>query len=133
MGATDFWSDPTQANEVVTKLKRLKAQLDPVREVAGRIEDAAVLWEMAQEADDQASRLEVDAQIDKLEADLSRLETASLLSGEYDHRNCYLSIYSREGGTEAQDWTEMLHAHVPPLLSKSTGLGRVRDGQDHRR
>ncbi len=108
MGATDFWSDPSQANEVVAELKRLKAQLDPVRDLTAKIEDAAVLWEMAAEADDHDSKLEVDRQLDPLEAALTRLETASLLSGDYDHRNCYLSIYSREGGTEAQDWTEML-------------------------
>lgn len=108
MQSEDFWSDPDQANKVVGELKTIKSQLDPVDKVHGRIEDAVVLWEMAQEADDQDSREEVDAQLDALETDLDRLETVSLLSGRYDHRNCYLSIYSREGGTEAQDWTEML-------------------------
>ena len=108
MGASDFWSNPTQANQVVTELKRLKVLVDPVTAVSGKIEDATVLWDMAIEADDQDSKLEVDQQLDPLDAELTRLETASLLSGEYDHRNCYLSIYSREGGTEAQDWTEML-------------------------
>lgn len=108
MGAEDFWSDQTSANKVVSELKGIKAQLDPVGKVTSRIEDAALLWEMAEEADDQASREEVDAQLDPLAAELDRLETISLLSGPYDNRNCYLTIYSREGGTEAQDWTEML-------------------------
>ena len=108
MQAEDFWSDPEKANKIVGELKTIKSRLDPVNKVHRRIEDAAVLWEMAQEADDQDSREEVDAQLDALETDLDRLETVSLLSGRYDHRNCYLSIYSREGGTEAQDWTEML-------------------------
>ena len=108
MGATDFWSDQTAANQVVSELKRIKAQIDPVGKVSTQIEDAVLLWEMADEANDQESKLEVDGQLDGLETELTRLETASLLSGEFDHRNCYLSIYSREGGTEAQDWTEML-------------------------
>ena len=108
MGADDFWQDQAAANAVVAELKRVKAQLDPVEKVGRRIEDAALLWQMAEEADDRDSREEVDGQLDGLTRDLSRLETLSLLSGKYDHRNCYLSIYSREGGTEAQDWTEML-------------------------
>ena len=108
MGAGNFWDDQTKANKVVTELKTIKAQLDPVRKVGSQIEDTDLLWEMAQEADDQGSREEVDVQLDPLAAELDRLETLSLLSGSYDANNCYLSIYSREGGTEAQDWTEML-------------------------
>jgi len=108
MGAVGFWNDPTQANQAVAQLKVIKAQLTPVDKVASKIDDAVLLWDMAQEADDDESRQEVDAQIDGLLAELDRLETVSLLSGRYDHHNCYLSIYAREGGTEAQDWTEML-------------------------
>ena len=108
MNAEGFWNDPDQANKAVGQLKAIKAQLTPVEKVGSLIEDAVLLWDMAQEADDQESRVEVDAQIDGLLAELDRLETLSLLSGKFDHHNCYLSIYSREGGTEAQDWTEML-------------------------
>lgn len=108
MEAIDFWQDPNAANKVVAELKGIKAQVDPLNAVAGAVEDAKVLWEMAEEADDAESRSEVDGQIDKLTAEVGRIETIALLSGKYDARNCYLSIYSREGGTEAQDWTEML-------------------------
>ena len=124
MGATDFWSDQSKANEVVTELKRIKAQLDPVGKVSTQIEDAALLWEMASEADDHDSKVEVDGQLDGLEAELTRLETASLLSGDFDHRNCYLSIYSREGGTEAQDWTEML-LRMYLCYCQADGVGSV--------
>ncbi len=108
MGAEGFWNDSVQASQVVTELKAIKAQLVPVNNVSSQIEEAVLLWEMAEEADDSESREEVDGQLDQLLGDLDRLETVSLLSGKYDYRNCYLSIYSREGGTEAQDWTEML-------------------------
>ncbi|MDP6151798.1 MAG: peptide chain release factor 2, partial [Phycisphaeraceae bacterium] len=73
-----------------------------------QVEEAVMFWEMAQEADDQDTREEVDGQLDALIRKVEQLETMSLLSGKYDSRNCYVSIYSREGGTEAQDWTEML-------------------------
>ena len=108
MGAEGFWDNPEKANQTVAELKSLKAVVEPVERLASKIEDAVMLWEMAQEADDQPTREEVDGQIDRLQADLDRIETLSLLSGKYDGRNCYLSIYSREGGTEAQDWAEML-------------------------
>ena len=108
MGQADFWNDQDKANAVVADLKTIKAIIEPVRKVAALIEDVLLLWEMAEEADDADSREEVDAQIDPLLAELDRIETLSLLSGKYDGRNAYLSIYAREGGTEAQDWAEMM-------------------------
>ncbi len=108
MSSTDFWNNPSAANKVVGEVKSLKAILDPVVKVTGEIEDAATLWEMAVEAEDNASKQEVDSQLDRLSQELDRIEKLSLLGGKYDARNCYLSIYSREGGTEAQDWTQML-------------------------
>ena len=108
MNAPDFWDDQVVANKVVAQFKNTKALLEPVDKVGPRIDDAGVLWQMAEEADDQASREEVDGQLDVLAAELDRLETLSLLSGKYDASSCYLSIYAREGGTEAQDWAQML-------------------------
>jgi peptide chain release factor 2 len=108
MAEPDFWNEPDKASQTVAKMKAVKAQVDPLRNVMRTVEDAKVLWEMAEEADDQETRVEVDQQIDKLEKQIERVETLSLLSGKYDARNCYLTIYAREGGVEAQDWTEML-------------------------
>lgn len=108
MGQPDFWNNQDQANTVVSELKTIKALIDPVKKISGEIEELRLLWDMAVEADDEESRVEVDGQLDKLARRLDALETSSLLSGKYDGRNCYLTIYSREGGTEAQDWTEML-------------------------
>lgn len=108
MSQADFWERPDQANAVVAELKLLRAVVEPIDATSLRIEEAKLLWEMAQEADDHVSRLEVDGQLDVLHAEVDRIETLSLLAGKYDGRNCYLSIYSREGGTEAQDWTEIL-------------------------
>ncbi len=108
MGATDFWDHPEKAGKVVTELKQIKAQLTPVTAANTAIEEASLLWQMAEDAEDQASREEVDSQLDRLTAQLDKLEMLSLLSGKYDPRNCYLSVYAREGGTEAMDWCEML-------------------------
>ncbi len=108
MESPDFWNNQERANAVISELKGIKATTDRVGQISSRIEDAQVLWQLAVEADDDASRKEVDGQLDALFSDLDRLEVVSLLSGKYDARNCYLTIYAREGGTEAQDWTEML-------------------------
>jgi peptide chain release factor 2 len=108
MGAADFWNNQDRANKVVSELKTLKAILTPVTKTSGDVADALLLWQMANEADDQASREEVDTQLDRLSADLDRLETSALLSGKYDPCNCYISIYAGEGGTEAMDWCQML-------------------------
>ena len=108
MGEPGFWDNPDKANEIVAELKAVKAMIEPILAAAQRVEDAGLMLEMAQEADDEDTKAEVLEEAHKLEAEMDRLETLSLLSGKYDARNCYLSIYSREGGTEAQDWTDML-------------------------
>ncbi|MEM8739214.1 MAG: peptide chain release factor 2 [Planctomycetota bacterium] len=108
MNAADFWDHQDQANAVIDELKTVKALIDPVRQAAGSVEDAVLLWEMAAEADDQESKAEVDGQLGAIGGELDRLETSSLLSGKYDPRNCYLTIQSGAGGTEADDWAEML-------------------------
>ncbi len=108
MNAADLWNDPAAANETIAELKSLRARVNPVAEAQQKLEDARTLLELAEEADDEDTRREADAVIDNLEPLIERLETASLLSGKFDARNCYLSIFAREGGTEAQDWAEML-------------------------
>ena len=108
MGQPDFWDDQERANQVIAELKQLRAVVDPIEEAETALDDAKALWDLAEEADDDESRREVDQQLDKLTRQVDSLETQSLLSGKYDSYNCYLTIYSREGGTEAQDWTEML-------------------------
>ncbi len=108
MSASDFWDSQEKAQAVVAELKTIKAQIEPVAKLQLAVEDAKLLWEMAVEADDDESRQEVDEQLASLSNRVDKLETLNLLSGKYDDRNCYLTIYSREGGTEAQDWTEMM-------------------------
>ncbi len=108
MNAPDFWDDPSAAQTVVDELKSVKAQISPVATTQEAIEEAQLLWEMAEEADDQDTREEVDGQINGILAMLEKLDIATLFSGKYDDRNCYLTIQSGAGGTEADDWAEML-------------------------
>lgn len=108
MGEAGFWDNQDAANVVIDELKSIKARITPVQDAVSAIEDAVLLWEMAAEADDEDSRAEVDAQIQPIQEMLDKLETASLLGGKYDDRNCYITLQSGAGGTEADDWCEML-------------------------
>ncbi len=109
MNADNFWADPDKANKLNAEAKSLRIITEPVEKAAQKIDDARLLWEMAVDANDKQSKEEVDAVLDPIAADLDKLETASLLSGKYDGRAAYLTIQSGAGGTEADDWAEMLY------------------------
>ncbi len=108
MNAPDFWDDQASAQKTVAELKTVKAQIEPVSQLESAIEDLEVLFELAEEEGDDDARAEVDQQLDTLEKQMDRVELQSLLSGKNDHRHCYFSIFAGDGGTEANDWAEML-------------------------
>ncbi|MFW5652419.1 MAG: peptide chain release factor 2 [Planctomycetota bacterium] len=108
MNEPTFWDDQAKAQEVVSKLKVIKTQIDPVLKVEADLDEARVTYELAREADDKDLLVEADEALFALEARMDKVELQSLLSGEHDHRNCYLTISAGDGGTEANDWAEML-------------------------
>jgi peptide chain release factor 2 len=108
MNAPEFWNDQDEAQKVVGELKQLKATVDPIQRLESELEDLKALYELAEEEDDEATREEVDQTLADLEKRMEQLELRALLNGKHDHRNCYLSIYAGDGGTEANDWAEML-------------------------
>jgi peptide chain release factor 2 len=108
MNAADFWDDPKAAQQTVGEMKRVKAQVEPLRETIERFENAKVAYEMAKEADDDDLLEEADEELFQLDRRMQKVELLSLLSGKHDHRNCYLTISAGDGGTEANDWCEIL-------------------------
>jgi peptide chain release factor 2 len=108
MGETDFWDSPEKARKVVGELKALKAQVDPLQHVVAGFEDAKVAYEMSREAGDADLLREADEQLFRLQSKMEKVELQSLLSGKHDFRNCFLTISAGVGGTEANDWCEML-------------------------
>lgn len=108
MGETDFWDNPDKAQKVVADLKLVKAQIDPITEASARFEDAKVGYELAKESGDKDLLAEADEQLFQLQSTMGRIEQRSLLSGKHDHRNCFFTISAGDGGTEANDWAEML-------------------------
>src|SRR4051794_17718865 len=108
MGETAFWDNPDAARSVVAEMKVIKAVTDPIETIFRGIDDARALMQLAQEASDQESMEEADRMLVDLEKKGEKVELQTLLDGANDHRNCFFTIQSGQGGTEAQDWAEML-------------------------
>lgn len=108
MGGEHFWDDQEAARKVVGELKTLKAQTQSLSEVIDEFEDARLAFEMAKEAGDDGLLKEADESLFKLLRRMDSIETQSLLSGKHDHRACFFKISAGDGGTEANDWCEML-------------------------
>ncbi|MCA9280583.1 MAG: peptide chain release factor 2 [Phycisphaeraceae bacterium] len=109
MGQADFWDDPEAAKGVVAEMKRLKAQVGPLSGIVEDFENANLAYEMSREADDKDLLAEADGALFDITGRLEKVETLSLLAGKHDHRECYLTISAGDGGTEANDWCEMLY------------------------
>ncbi len=108
MGQAGFWDNPEAAKGVVSELKTLKATITPVQTILGEIEDLRALYELGEEAGDQPTLQEADQTLSALERKGEKVEIQSLLSGKNDAKNCFFQIHAGAGGTEAQDWAEML-------------------------
>lgn len=108
MGSEGFWDDQGKARRLVGQVKSLKAQVDPLSACMRDFEDATIAYSMYKEAGDKDMLEEADAKLFGLQAKMARVELQSLLSGKHDARNCFLTISAGVGGTEANDWAEML-------------------------
>ena len=108
MNDADFWNSPEKAQVTIGRFKLIKAQIDPLEKALEMYEDALVGLELAREAEDAELLEETDEQLHQVELAMNKVELQSLLSGKHDHRNCYVTISSGEGGTEADDWASIL-------------------------
>jgi peptide chain release factor 2 len=108
MSEPDFWNDSVRAKEVMGQAKSLKAVVDPHRQLSAGVNDAIELLQMAQEEGDQKTLEEVERDSLRLEKTYSSLELKLALSGKYDACDVFLTIHPGAGGTESQDWSEML-------------------------
>jgi peptide chain release factor 2 len=106
MGAPNFWDNQESAQETVGRLKSVKAIVVPMSELSSAGEDLQALFEMAEE--DESIEPEVRQEIQSLEKRLEAMELKSLLNGPYDNSGAILTIHARDGGTDANDWAEMM-------------------------
>jgi len=111
VGAPDLWSDPDHARLVSTAYGRVKSDVDQLDELAARLGDASELHELAlQEGGDSLDAMagELTEAADHVGRALDDLELRSLFSGEHDDRDAIAEIHAGAGGTDAQDWAEVM-------------------------
>jgi len=110
--APDFWDDAQAAQAALQQRTALQEQVDRWRSVAAGAIDLRDLYELAQGEGDSSVMHEVAHETAQLRDRFGKMELDLVLNGPYDSRNALVSIYAREGGTEAQDWVEMLLREV---------------------
>ena len=108
MNAPGFWDDPNSANEVVREANSLKSVLEKYEGLSEGMEDVSVMIEMLEEEYSPEESDDCMAELEELEKKVDAFEIETLLSGEYDENNAIISIHPGAGGTESQDWAQML-------------------------
>ncbi len=106
--APDLWNDVENAQRITSKLSNVQNDIRRVEDLRRRLDDADVLYDLAEEADDADSRAEVERELTSLRTEIDELEVRTLLSGGYDSREALVTIRSEAGGVDAADFAEML-------------------------
>ncbi len=104
----DFWSDNTSAQESMRRLASIRSVIDTWRGLETRTREATELLELADAEGDEEMQAHVGEEAEAIEKALEALETELAFGGQYDSRNAILAIHAGAGGTESQDWAEML-------------------------
>jgi peptide chain release factor 2 len=104
----DLWDDPDAARRVTTQMSAARDDVELVDGLERRIEDLQTLFELGREESDDSVEPEIEAGLDALRRELERLELRALFTGEHDDRDAICQVSSGAGGTDAQDWAEML-------------------------
>jgi peptide chain release factor 2 len=104
----DLWDDPDEARKVNAELSAAVEDLELVDVLADQIDDVATLWELAREAGDDSVDEEIETGLSALTARFDELELRALFVEEYDERDAVCEVHSGAGGTDSQDWAEML-------------------------
>lgn len=108
VGKPDLWDNPDTARNVTAEFTRIGEEIKAYDELVSRVDDAETLWQLGVEEGDDSVEVEVVAAIEEIKARLEKVELQSLLSGEYDSHDAVCEVHSGAGGTDSQDWAEML-------------------------
>lgn len=103
-----FWDNMEQAQKITQRMAALKSKDEQYMKLRAKAGDAMALIEMGDEAEDLSLLPEAQQELDEIEAQIETMRLSTLLTGEYDSHNAILTFHAGSGGTEAQDWAEML-------------------------
>ena len=109
MGSAGFWDDTDRATKVSAKANACESRIKHYEGLIDRADEIEIMMELADESDDESMAGEIRDAFTAIKEDLEQLRLQTLLTGEYDDCNCILTLHAGAGGTEAQDWTQMLY------------------------
>lgn len=104
----NLWNDPREAQGIMQRLTRLKEEIERIEAIDRQLVALADLIELAAAEEDDSLQADIAAELERTGRDIEALEIEVLLSGPYDDRDAFLSVKAGTGGTDAQDWAEML-------------------------
>jgi len=104
MADVNFWDDPSAAQKTIKVANKLRKEVESWGGFAHRIQDANELAQL----EDESLRTELESEVESIEAELEKRSFTAMLSGRYDDENALLAIHAGAGGTDSQDWAEML-------------------------
>ena len=123
----EFYDDAAASGAVFAEMGELKDRLEQYAALQTMLEDSETLLEMCAEDDDPALAEEADAAVNSLDAKVEELRLVTLLNGEYDANNAILTFHAGAGGTEAQDWVEMLYRMYTRFAARHNWTVKVLD------
>lgn len=107
--ADNFWNNADESSKILQSIKQMKGKCEAYDKLLSALEDTLTLCEMAIEENDEGSVEEVESELAFIESETERQRLETLLTGEYDRNNAIVSFHPGAGGTEAQDWAQMLY------------------------
>ena len=128
--APDFWSKQDNSSKILQTIKQTKDTVSDYDALGARLEDAIVLAEMAIEENDESCVDEVQNELREISATIEKKRIEVLLSGEYDKNNAIVSFHPGAGGTEAQDWAQMLYRMITRWAERSNYKVKLIDWLD---
>ena len=107
--APNFWNDMENSSKVLQRTRQIENKIEAYRNLSVQCEDALTMIEIANEEKDLSVLSEITESVKNIETDLEKEKLSTLLTGEYDANNAILTFHAGAGGTESQDWAQMLY------------------------
>lgn len=128
-----FWENTEKAGVVNKELKLIDSKINKFEKIASEVEDIKALMELCEEADDDGEIENINDEIEYLSGKIEQLKLDTLLKGKYDSLNAIITLHAGAGGTEAQDWVQMLYRMYTRYIERkgfSTKLLDILDGDE---